>query len=39
MQRYILFLAVSALVFIPTVFSQNPQDETSRAVGHCTIAE
>ena len=32
MRRYGLFLLVIALVFIPTVFSQNPQDETSRAV-------
>ena len=32
MTRYALVLIVSALVFIPTAFSQNPQDETSRAV-------
>ncbi|HYW70204.1 MAG TPA: hypothetical protein VE961_04175 [Pyrinomonadaceae bacterium] len=32
MPRYALFLIVSALVFIPTAFSQNPQDETSRVV-------
>jgi len=31
MQRYVLLL-IAVLVFIPTVFSQNPQDETSRAV-------
>lgn len=32
MQRYALFLAISALVFISAVFSQGAQDETSRAV-------
>jgi hypothetical protein len=30
--RYLPVLLVLALVFIPTVFSQNPQDETARAV-------
>jgi len=32
MRRYSLFLLVIALVFIPTVFSQNPQEDSSRAV-------
>jgi len=32
MSRYAFFLVIAALIFIPTVFSQNPQDETSRAV-------
>lgn len=32
MRRYFIFLSVLVLVFIPSVFSQNPQDETSRAV-------
>ena len=32
MRRYFLFLLVIALVFIPTVFSQNPQEDSSRAV-------
>ena len=32
MSRYAFFLVIAALVFMPTVFSQNPQDETSRAV-------
>ena len=32
MRRYLLFSTVFALVFIPSVFSQNPQDETSRPV-------
>ena len=32
MKRSVLLLAVFAVVFIPTVFSQNPQDETSRPV-------
>ena len=32
MRRYVPFLTILALVFIPTVFSQNPQDETSRPV-------
>ena len=32
MHRYTLLLLVAVLVFIPAVFSQNPQDETSRAV-------
>src|SRR5882724_1063694 len=39
MQRYVLLL-IAALVFIPIVRSQNPQDETSRAVagGGVTVA-
>src|SRR5438132_3991249 len=39
MQRYVLLL-IAALVFIPTVFSQGMQDETSRAVaaGGVTVA-
>src|SRR5256714_4344162 len=39
MQRYVLLL-IAALVFIPTVFSQGMQDETSRAVagGGITVA-
>jgi len=32
MRRYFRFLLVIALVFIPTVFSQNPQEDSSRAV-------
>ena len=32
MPRFVLFSVIAALVIIPTVFSQNPQDETSRAV-------
>jgi hypothetical protein len=32
MRRYVLSLLVFALVFIPTVFSQNPQEDSSRAV-------
>jgi hypothetical protein len=32
MPRFVLFSLIAALVIIPTVFSQNPQDETSRAV-------
>ena len=31
-RTYIVFLILVVLVFIPTVLSQNPQDETSRAV-------
>src|SRR5256714_13921864 len=31
-RTYILSLVIFTLVFIPSVFSQNPQDETSRAV-------
>jgi hypothetical protein len=31
-RRYVLIAVALALVFIPSVFSQNPQDETSRAV-------
>ena len=31
-RTYILFFVLIALVFIPVVFSQGPQDETSRAV-------
>lgn len=40
MQRYVLLLAIFALIFIPTVFSQGPQDETSRAIagGGVTVA-
>src|SRR5947199_7492433 len=40
MQRYGCLLVISALIFIPTVFSQNPQDETSRPVagGGVTVA-
>src|SRR5437870_4052716 len=39
MQRHVLLL-IAALVFIPTVFSQGMQDETSRAVagGGVTVA-
>src|SRR5215831_8073889 len=32
MRRYSPFLLVIVLVFIPTVFSQNPQEDSSRAV-------
>jgi hypothetical protein len=32
MRRYVPFLFVAALVFIPTVCSQNPQEDSSRAV-------
>ena len=32
MKRYVLVSIISALVFIPTALSQNPQDETSRTV-------
>jgi hypothetical protein len=32
MSRLAILLGVAALVFIPTAFSQNPQDETSRPV-------
>jgi hypothetical protein len=32
MRRYVLSLLVLALVFIPSVFSQNPQEDSSRAV-------
>ena len=32
MRRYMIVLSVFALVFIPSAFSQNPQDETSRPV-------
>src|SRR5213595_666376 len=32
MFRYATLLVVAVLLFIPSVFSQNPQDETSRAV-------
>src|SRR5690349_10013024 len=32
MIRYATLLVVAALIFIPTAFSQNPQDETSRPV-------
>ena len=32
MRRYFPFLLVIALVFIPTAFSQNPQEDSSRAV-------
>jgi len=32
MSRFVLFSVIAALVIIPTVFSRNPQDETSRAV-------
>ena len=40
MRRYILFVTLLALAFIPTAFSQNPQDETSRPVagGGITIS-
>ena len=31
-RRYFPFLLVLGLIFIPTVFSQNPQDETARPV-------
>jgi len=32
MRRYAPFLLIIALIFIPSVFSQNPQEESSRAV-------
>jgi hypothetical protein len=40
MRRYVPSLLVFALVFIPTVFSQNPQEDSSRAVagGGVTVA-
>ncbi len=40
MRRYVFLFAIFALILIPTVFSQNPQDETSRAVagGGVTVA-
>jgi hypothetical protein len=32
MRRYAPFLLIIALIFIPSVFSQNPQEDSSRAV-------
>ena len=32
MRRYTPFLLIIALIFIPSVFSQNPQEDSSRAV-------